>query len=88
MSGDISLHIGALSPDHADDFGLMSTVTSLVNEVYEVAEKGLATTVHQRDVGVGGSWCGSPSNVARPPGLDVMQLGGRRHLRVLATDVR
>lgn len=41
MSSDDVLDIGYLAPSDAEDFGLMSSVTGLINEVYEVAEKGL-----------------------------------------------
>ncbi|NGO08270.1 GNAT family N-acetyltransferase [Streptomyces sp. HC44] len=41
MTSDEALRIETLSPGHAEDFALMSALTALINEVYEVAEEGL-----------------------------------------------
>ncbi len=41
MPSGNALRIEILSPSQAEDTALMSTVASLINEVYEVAEKGL-----------------------------------------------
>jgi ribosomal protein S18 acetylase RimI-like enzyme len=41
MPSDDVLDIGYLSPKDAEDSGLMSSVTGLINKVYEVAEEGL-----------------------------------------------
>ncbi|MEV1085969.1 GNAT family N-acetyltransferase [Streptomyces sp. NPDC050211] len=41
MTNDEALRIETLSPAHAEDSDLMSAVTALINEVYEVAEEGL-----------------------------------------------
>ncbi|WP_432132611.1 GNAT family N-acetyltransferase [Streptomyces tendae] len=41
MTSGNALRIEILSPSQAEDTALMSTVASLINEVYEVAEKGL-----------------------------------------------
>lgn len=43
MTNGNGLKIVTLSPAQAEDSGLMSTVTALINDVYEVAEKGLWT---------------------------------------------
>jgi GNAT superfamily N-acetyltransferase len=44
VTSDEALRIETLSPAHADDFDLISAVTALINEVYEVAEEGLWAT--------------------------------------------
>lgn len=41
MSSDDELDIGYLSPADSKNLDLMSSVTGLINEVYEVAEEGL-----------------------------------------------
>ncbi|WP_162001772.1 GNAT family N-acetyltransferase [Streptomyces violaceusniger] len=41
MTTDEALRIETLSSVHAEDLDLMSALTSLINEVYEVAEEGL-----------------------------------------------